>query len=102
MDSKSKEDAILRVFMKVFYEHRGYYGDIAGVAEMEKYLDKQNVYESFKTEFEKLAGEPWESRRNTFYFDRDFVLEALTKATGMTEESAANWFDNGVDNFEIS
>ena len=28
LDSKSKEDAILRVFMKVFYEHRGYYGDI--------------------------------------------------------------------------
>ena len=37
LDNKSKEDAILRVFMKVFYEHRGYYGDIPGVAEMEKY-----------------------------------------------------------------
>lgn len=36
LDNKSKEDAILRVFMKVFYEHRGYYGDIPGVAEMGK------------------------------------------------------------------
>lgn len=102
LDNKSKEDAILRVFMKVFYEHRGYYGDIPGVAEMEKYLDKQGVYEAFKTEFQTLAGESWEERRNTFYFDADFVIGALTKVTDMSEESARNWFENGVNNFEIS
>ncbi|ARF16733.1 BREX system P-loop protein BrxC [Sporosarcina ureae] len=102
LDNKSKEDAILRVFMKVFYEHRGYYGDIPGVAEMEKYLDKQDVYEAFKQEFQALAGEPWESRRNSFYFDADFVIGALTKVTDMSEESARNWFENGVNNFEIS
>ncbi|MFB5088357.1 BREX system P-loop protein BrxC [Psychrobacillus sp. PGGUH221] len=102
LDNKSKEDAILRVFMKVFYEHRGYYGDIPGVAEMEKYLDKQGVYEAFKKEFRALAGESWESRRNSFYFDADFVIGALTKVTDMSEESARNWFENGVNNFEIS
>lgn len=102
LDNKSKEDAILRVFMKVFYEHRGYYGDIPGVAEMEKYLDKQGVYETFKTEFQALAGESWEERRNSFYFDADYVIGALVKATNMTEESARNWFESGVNNFEIS
>ncbi|MDK8643457.1 BREX system P-loop protein BrxC [Niallia taxi] len=102
LDNKSKEDAILRVFMKVFYEHRGYYGDIPGVAEMEKYLDKQGVYGAFKEEFKVLAGESWEERRNSFYFDADFVIGALTKVTDMTEESARNWFENGVNNFEIS
>lgn len=102
LDNKSKEDAILHVFMKVFYEHRGYYGDIPGVAEMEKYLDKQGVYETFKTEFHALAGESWEERRNSFYFDADYVIGALVKATNMTEESARNWFESGVNNFEIS
>lgn len=102
LDNKSKEDAILRVFMKVFYEHRGYYGDIPGVAEMEKYLDEQGVYDVFKEEFKALAGESWEERRNSFYFDRDYVIGALVKANNMTEESAGNWFDNGVNNFEIS
>lgn len=102
LDNKSKEDAILRVFMKVFYEHRGYYGDIPGVAEMEKYLDKQGVYESFKNEFKALAGESWEERRNSFYFDGDYVIGALTEVTDMTEETARNWFENGVNNFEIS
>lgn len=102
LDNKSKEDAILRVFMKVYYEHRGYYGDIPGVAEMEKFLDQQGVYDVFKEEFKALAGESWEERRNSFYFDRDYVIGALVKANNMTEESAGNWFDNGVNNFEIS
>lgn len=102
LDNKSKEDAILRVFMKVFYNHRGYYGDHAGVAEMEKYLDKKGVYGAFKEEFAQLAGESWESRRGTFYFDADYVVGALTKVTDMTKDSARNWFDNGVDDVEIS
>lgn len=102
LGSKSKEDAILRVFMKVFYEHRGYYGDIPGVAEMEKYLDKRGFYETFKQEFYTLAGEMWEERRNSFYFDADYIIGALTKATDMSEETARDWFTEGVNNFEIS
>jgi hypothetical protein len=102
LDSKSKEDAILRVFMKVFYEHRGYYGDIPGVAEMEKYLDEKGVLDNFKNEFKVLSGEEWIERRNTFYFDADYVIGSLTKVTDMSEESARNWFENGVNNFEIS
>lgn len=102
LDGKSKEDAILKVFMKVFYEHRGYYGDIPGVAEMEKYLDQKGVYKDFKSEFKELAGEEWVDRRNTFYFDADFVIGALTKVTEMSEESARSWFENGVNNYEIS
>lgn len=102
LDNKSKEDAILRVFTKVFYEHQGFYGDIPGVAEMEKYLTKEGVYEDFKREFRSAAGEEWVERRNTFYFDADYVIGALTKVTQMSEETARNWFENGVNNFEIS
>lgn len=102
LDNKSKEDAILRVFTKVFYEHQGFYGDIPGVAEMEKYLTKEGVYEDFKREFRAAAGEEWVDRRNTFYFDADYVIDALTKVTSMSEETARNWFENGVNNFEIS
>jgi len=102
LDNKSKKDAILRVFTKVFYEHQGFYGDIPGVAEMEKYLAKEGVYEDFKHAFKAAAGEDWVERRNTFYFDADYVIGALTKVTSMSEESARNWFENGVNNFEIS
>ena len=101
LDNKSKEDAILRVFMKVFYEHRGYYGDIPGVAEMEKYLDRQGQFEAFKQEFQSLVGESWEERRSTFYFDQDFVIEALGKVINLSEASARKWIEEKVDDFEM-
>ena len=102
LDNKSREDAILRVFLKVFYEHQGFYGDVPGVAEMEKYLTKEGVYADFQREFKVISGEDWVDRRNTFYFDADYVIGALTKVTSMSEESARNWFENGVNHYEIS
>lgn len=102
LDNKSKEDAILRIFTKVFNEHRGYYGDIPGVAEMEKYLDSKNLFDEFKHEFKRLSDEEWVDRRHTFYFDADYVVGALTKVTDMTEESARSWFENGVHNYDVS
>lgn len=102
MDNKTKKDGILRVFLKVFNEHRGYYGDNYGIADMEKYLDEQGLFESFQEEFQQLAGDSWVERRNSFYFDEDYVIGALTKVTSMSEEAARNWFHEGVNNFEIS
>lgn len=102
LDNKSKDDAILRVLLKVFYEHRGYYGDNPAVAELEKYLDDQGYLEAYKEEYEKVAGEPWVNRRNSFYFDSHYVKTALLHATDMTEEAVDNWLKHGVDNVEIS
>src|SRR5699024_7825153 len=59
LDNKSKEDAILRVLLKVFYEHRGYYGDNLAVAEMEKDLEEKGKLDTFKKAFREIAGEPW-------------------------------------------
>lgn len=102
VDGKSKEDAILKVFLKVFNEHRGFYGDVPGVAEMEKHLANEGRFDMFKSEFKQLSGYEWEKRRRTFYFDKDYVVGALTKSNGMTAESARDWFDNGVNNYKIS
>ncbi|TCI61817.1 BREX system P-loop protein BrxC [Exiguobacterium sp. SH3S1] len=101
LDNKSKNDAILRVFVNVFNEHRGY-SDTPGVAEMEKYLDKQGVYDTFKQAFEIAAGEPWEERRNSVYFDMDYIVKALTEATDMSDETARNWFEKRLDQVEIT
>jgi hypothetical protein len=69
---------------------------------MEKYLTKTGVYEDFQHEFKVISGEDWVDRRNTFYFDADYVIGALTKVTSMSEESARHWFENGVHHYEIS
>lgn len=102
LDNKSKEDAILRVLLKVFNEHRGYYGDNLGIAKLEQYLDEQGLFEEFKVEFEKAANEPWESRRNSFYFDSHYVKTALLASTDMTEDAINRWLEHGVDHVEVS
>src|SRR5690625_564601 len=102
LGTKAKEDAILRVLMKVFNEHRGYYGDNPVVAELEKFLDKEGYLEAFKEEFEKAAGEPWLNRRHSFYFDTDYIKTALMNVAGMTEEAVDNWLNYGAENVEIS
>lgn len=102
LDNKSKEDAILRVLLKVFNEHQGYYGDNLGIAKLEQYLDEHDLFDKFKQEFKKAASESWESRRNTFYFDSHYVKTALLNATNMTEEAIDTWLEHGVDNTEIS
>ena len=45
------QDAILRVFTKVFYEHCGYYGDDMKVAALERFLDRQGRLDAFKEAF---------------------------------------------------
>src|SRR5690625_2878805 len=102
LDNKSKEDAILRVLLKVFYEHRGYYGDNPVVAELEKYLDEEGSLEAFKDKYETVAEEPWLNRRHSFYFDTHYVKEALINAIDMTEEAVDNWLNYGAENIEVS
>lgn len=102
LGNKSKDDAILRVLIKVFNEHRGYYGNNPVVAELEKYLDKEGYLEIYKEEYEKVAGEPWINRRNSFAFDTHFVKEALLRSTQMTEESIDNWLSAGAESIEVS
>jgi hypothetical protein len=94
LDNKGKEDAILRVLVKVFNEHRGYYGDNPVVAELEKYLDRQGTLAAFKHAYEAIAPEPWEKRRNTFAFDTHYVKEALLQATDMTGDAVDHWLSN--------
>ena len=83
IDAKSPmgkdQDAILRVFTKVFYEHCGYYGDDMKVAALERFLDRQGRLEAFKAAFEAVNTEPWATAREAFAFWEDDVVAALTQ-----------------------
>ena len=105
IDAKSPmgkdQDAILRVFTKVFYEHCGYYGDDMKVAALERFLDRQGRLEAFKAAFEAVNTEPWATAREAFAFWEDDVVAALTRTAGMSENAARNWF-NGEETAEMS
>ncbi|MFD3156696.1 BREX system P-loop protein BrxC [Haloimpatiens sp. FM7330] len=102
INNKNKEDAILRIFVKVFNEHRNLCSEIPGVAYMEEQLMKDEVYEQFKTEFMNIRGKEWMYRRNAFLLDKDYVAQAISKVLNISLESANEYVRDGVNNYEIS
>lgn len=101
MTGKYQEETLLKIFLKVFYNHQEFFGDSPGIANMEKYLTSQGKYEKFKEEYKKLSGFDWIEDRRSFYFKRDYVVKALSVAIGMSEESAGEWYQNVSKEFNM-
>lgn len=101
-DSKSDRDVILQVFLRVFNEKLGYSGDAPHIANMERHLESKGVYEQFKSVFKQKNGNEWLLERDAFDLLRDDIIYAISNALGMSEVSAATWFDNARDSFKIN
>lgn len=99
--SKKDKTAVLRVFAKMFYNYRGFYGEDLKVAKLEQYIDKQGKTEEFRRVFEEIHGTPWVDVRDSYAFVEDATVEALQKVLGMSEVSARNWF-NRTEEVETS
>lgn len=101
-DSKSNKDAIVNVFNKVFNEMQGFCGSMPWLADLERQMVKDGVYENFKTEFEEISGNTWIDAREDFYYEEDAIIEALSKTTKMSEEAAKSWYDKCQENYSLS
>jgi hypothetical protein len=101
-DSKDDRDAILSVFLRVFNEMQGFSGDAPHIAGMERYLVKENAYDTFTSQFKLLTDKEWKDERDAVGFMRDEVVQSLMLALNMSEASAAKWFDDAPDTFRIN
>lgn len=109
IDSKSESDAatggkdpIVLVLNKVFNEMQGYSGAIPWIAEMERKLYEDGIYNQFMRVFEEHAGSSWIESREDFYYEEDAIIAALTETTDMSEQAARNWFERTENEFSIS
>lgn len=101
-DSKMNKEAIRDVFMKVFNDYLGYCGSIPFLAEFERKLDADGVYEAFKDKFEEINGTSWVDAREDFYFIQDEIIEAVTSLGIMSEKEANNWAENAQNTYSMS
>lgn len=101
-DAKNDKDAIVKVMNKAFNEMQGFCGSIPWIADMERTLVKKGEYEAFKQTFKEISGNEWVDSREDFYYEEDAIIEALTKATKMSEEAARNWFERAEQEYSIS
>ena len=66
LDNLDGKDKILSVFEKVFNEKQGL-STIPHVAELERFLIKNNKYEEFKEAVSKECGEDWNSKKRFLF-----------------------------------
>ena len=100
-NTDDRENAILKVFLKVFNERVGYCADFPHIAHLERELDKRNQYASFKDKFAELTQSTWEKERDAYDFYRDELSEALAHASEQSLESAKAWVEQVENNFPL-
>ena len=100
--SSAGRDAILAVFLKVLNEKLGYSPDHAHIAHMERYLDEKGKYAEFQNSYKVLTGTNWKDERDAYEFNRDEVIEALSKSLGQSQESCEKWVDTGESTFTLT
>ncbi|MEH7164308.1 BREX system P-loop protein BrxC [Priestia megaterium] len=105
IDSKSaggkKEKAtIVEVFLKVFNEHLGYSSTL-WIANLERQLAEEGIYEQFVQYFEEIEGKVWADERARVTFKRKSFVQALMRL-GYDEATAAGVLAAANKNFEIS
>ena len=59
----NKKDTVLEIFMNVFNEACGYYGKSREIAQFERELDEDGLFDEFKAEFKKITKIDWEDGR---------------------------------------
>ena len=105
IDSRANTDegdnAILKVFLKVFNERIGYCADFPHIAHLERELDKRNQYQAFKDKFAELTNFDWESQRDAYDFYRDELAQSLAAASNQTLESTRQWVEQLENNFPL-
>ena len=101
-NSESEKDKILDVFVKVFNEMRGYCTEYPFLADFEKKLDKEGLYEQFKSAFKSINGEDWKESRDEFLFNSGDVVEAIVEIGFMDEDSANLWANKADENYSMS
>ena len=84
--SKDQSDALFKVFVKVFDESRGYYGNQGHVARFERDLDERGQFGAFKEAFQRIAGVPWAIGREQSALEGPSIDRAFAEVNGKASE----------------
>lgn len=85
---KDSQNALLRTFIRVFDETRGYFGKAPAVARFERDLDDSGKLDAFEHRFEELAHMPWsEGRDSAILWDTE-ICQAYAEVTGKPQQGS--------------
>jgi hypothetical protein len=100
--SKDQSDALLKVFVKVFDESRGYYGNQGHVARFERDLDNRGQYEAFKQTYARISGREWAQGREEGVLEEINVAKAYAELSGQIEGAPTNILTKYRNEYSVS
>lgn len=100
--SKDQADAVLSVFMKVFDEMQGFYAKHGYMAELERAMQKEGIYEDFKAKFEEVNGKTWKERRGNLLLVKGEFAKAYVALRGGELADAKQLITDYRDNYTLS
>jgi len=100
--TKDQADALLKVFVKVFDETRGYYGNQGHVARFERDLDNRGQYDAFKESYKRIAGRNWTQGREEGVLEEPNVAKAYADVSGQTEGAPTNILTKYRSEYSVS
>ncbi|MEH6954443.1 BREX system P-loop protein BrxC, partial [Neobacillus drentensis] len=96
----ANKERIVEVFLRVFNRHLGY-SDTLWLADMERQLDEEGQYATFKEKIQSLFNTDWEEFRLKAVIRRKKIVQALVE-TGYDEETANSFFEISKNNFSMN
>ena len=98
----NSSSSVLSVFQRVFDEMRGYFGEKPYIAELEKFLDEEGIYEDFKTAYQAEAGATWESKRHQVLIKRKEFAKALSQVLDISEDEAKGKLKEFQEEYDLT
>jgi len=104
IDSKAgdSKERIVNILMRAFNEHRGFFGDVFWIAELEEDLQDKGLYDAFKEEIRKISGSEWDEIRDRYSFEQDDIVEALTTCGYQSREASVRMFESDGRSYHLS
>lgn len=100
--SKDQRDALLKVFVKVFDESCGYYGNQGHVARLERDLEKRDQFDAFRETYRRISGLDWEQGREMGILEEGNVAKAYAEISGQTAEAPTNILTKYRNEYAVS
>ncbi|MCB5294485.1 BREX system P-loop protein BrxC [Arthrobacter sp. SO3] len=100
--TKDQTDALLKVFVKVFDESRGYFGNQGHVARFERDLDNRGQYEAFQAAYSRISGRNWAQGREEGVLEEVNVAKAYAEVSGQTEGTPTNILTKYRNEYKVS
>ncbi len=97
-----QEDALLRVFVKVFDEHCGYFGKQGFIGKFERDLDKAGKFAQFKQVFQKVSGKSWEVGRDSYILQEINISKAYAQVSDQHGETITNILQKYKQDYRVS